>query len=501
MSLQALAAQALERNPEIPAIEFAHHWHDWGAIRRVAESVQAALEASGIAADAPVAFVPRNRPGAIAALLGLIAQGRTIRMIYAFQSATGIARNIEHLQSAAVIAYREDFSPEVRAAMERQGMAAVALDDMTAAPLTGFERATGAALARTGPAEPQIEILTSGTTGPPKSFPVAYRLLEQHFINSALTRQQGDAPAQSPPFLLFFPLGNISGLYSTLPMVIRGQPIVLLERFTIGAWRDHVVRFRPAHSGLPPSCVQLVLDADIPKEDLASIKAIGVGAAPLDPTVQKAFEDRYGIPILISYGATEFAGPVAAMTADLHAAWGNRKCGTVGRAMPGARLRIVDPQTGAELPRGVEGLLEVVSPRIGPEWIRTSDMAMIDEDDFLFHRGRADGAIMRGGFKVLPESIERALMLHPSVSEAAVIGIADRRLGQVPAAAIRVKPGCDVPAADALEAHLRHHVLATHIPIKWLFCEELPRTPSLKLDRPALQRLFEPDPDAKPGPL
>jgi long-chain acyl-CoA synthetase len=134
-----------------------------------------------------------------------------------------------------------------------------------------------------------------------------------------------------------------------------------------------------------------------------------------------------------------------------------------------------------------EGLLEVISPRIGPDWIRTSDIVMIDEDGFMFHRGRADGAIMRGGFKILPESVEQG----SNVSEAAVTAITDHRLGEVPAAAIRLKPGAQAPGFDAFEAHLRQHVLATHIPVKCLILGDIPRTPSLKADRPALRHLFE----------
>jgi long-chain acyl-CoA synthetase len=205
----------------------------------------------------------------------------------------------------------------------------------------------------------------------------------------------------------------------------------------------------------------------------------------------RALLSASGIPILISYGATEFAGPVASMTLELHRRWGRAKLGTVGRAMPGAQLRIVDPETGTALISGQEGLLEVISPRIGPDWIRTSDVAVIDDDGFLFHRGRADGAIMRGGFKILPESVERALKLHPSVSEAAVTGLDDPRLGQVPAAAIRLKPDAVRPDIRALELHLRAHVLATHVPVKWLFCDDLPRTPSMKVDRALLRCMFK----------
>ncbi len=489
-TLQELSESALQRDPARPAIEFNGIWFDWGALSRVANAVRALLRESGIAPDAPVAFIPRNRPAALATLLALIADGRTIRMIYAFQSPAGIARDIARLRPAALIADAQDVVPDVHAALAAEGIAAIALAGMDAHSVSGLEKA-GAVYARIAPTEPHIEILTSGTTGPPKQFAISYALLETHFVNSTLARQQGDNAETLPPFLLFFPLGNISGIYSTLPMLLRGQRIVLLERFSLEGWHDYVKRYRPVHSGLPPSFVQQVLDAGIPKEDLASIRVMGVGAAPLDPTAQKAFEDHYGIPILLSYGATEFAGPVACMTAELHAEWGRKKLGTVGRAMPGAQLRIVDPDTGDVLPPGEEGLLEVVSPRLGPDWIRTSDVAIIDADGFLFHRGRADGAIMRGGFKVLPESVERALMLHPAVSEAAVTGISDHRLGQVPAAAIRLKPGMPPPSVDQLETHLRQLLLSTHIPAKWLFCAELPRTPSLKADRPAVRRLFE----------
>jgi acyl-coenzyme A synthetase/AMP-(fatty) acid ligase len=133
-----------------------------------------------------------------------------------------------------------------------------------------------------------------------------------------------------------------------------------------------------------------------------------------------------------------------------------------------------------------------MTPRMGPHWIRTSDMGMIDEDGFVFHRGRADGAINRGGFKLLPDDIERALKLHEAVSAAAVTGIPDQRLGQVPAAAIQLKPGAAKPSLAELEAHLRKHVAATHIPTAWRFVETLPYNAMLKVDRLALRRLFEP---------
>lgn len=495
--IQKLSERALAREPSRPAIEFEKRWITWGNLRQVADRLSALLDASGVESHAPVAFVPRNRPSAIAALLGLIAKGRSIRMLYAFQSATALARDVERLKPAVIVAAAEDYSADLLPVLRAEGIAAIALTEMDAAAVPGFERSHRAADSQ-APAHPQIEILTSGTTGPPKQFAISYDLIARHMVGTSVISSghndgKGVDVSQLPPTLFLMPLGNISGIYSTLPALLKGQRAVLLEKFTVAGWHDHALRHRPQVSGLPPAGVQMILDADIPPADLASIRVIGTGAAALDPTAHRAFEERYGIPILLSYGATEFGGPVTAMTAELHATWGKQKFGSVGRCLPGAQLRVIDPDTGAVLAPGKEGILEVISPRIGPDWIRTSDIAMIDADGFLFHRGRADGAIMRGGFKLLPETIERALLLHDAISAAAVVGLADKRLGQVPAAAMQLKPGVEQPTIADLEAHLRSHILATHIPVVWRFVAALPATPSLKIDRPAVRRLFEED--------
>ena len=484
-TLEELTQRALMREASLHAIDFEGRWYTWGEMRHVAEGVGSLLDAGG----APVALVARNRPSTVAALLGLIARGHTIRMVHPFQSSAAMARDVERLKPSALVGAAGDFTDEMRSVLLNHGIAGIAISDMAVAPVSGLE--TSPNFAVEVPAQPQIEILTSGTTGPPKHFAISFETIARYHVGvHLLASGQGGGLADMPPMILFFPLGNISGVYSTLPTLLRGRRAELWDRFTVTAWHQHVLRYRPELSGLPPAGVQMVLEANIPREDLSCIRFLSTGAAPLDPTVQRAFEERYGIPILLSYGATEFAGPVAAMTPDLYPEWGARKFGSVGRPTAGAQLRIVDSETGAVLPPGKEGILEVICPRIGPDWIRTSDVALIDDDGFLFHRGRADGAIVRGGFKLLPETIERALVLHPSVSAAAVVGIPDPRLGQVPVAAVQLKSGVIPPTPADLEAHLRSHVLATHIPVQWRFVEELPRNRSMKTDRVAVSRLF-----------
>jgi long-chain acyl-CoA synthetase len=491
-SLDRMCAKALARDPTRGAVEFAGEWVSWGQLRQLAERVGALLGQSGCHAQAPVAFVAHNRPSAAAALLGMLAQARTVRMVYGFQSAAGVARDLERLEPAVVVAAGEVFSRDVLDVLRVRGAAAIALSELNAAPVAGFELSR-ADTAR-GPMPPEIQILTSGTTGHPKRFGMTHEMVLRHIVSANKNYRAADIDLSSePPLFSYYPLGNISGIYGVLPPLLRGHRVVLVERFSVEEWLRYLRRYRPERTSLPTAGFQMVLDAAVPREELAGLRSIASGAAPLDPNVHRAFEAHYEIPILLSYGATEFAGPVTAMTPELHARWGKTKLGSAGRPIAGARLRVVDSETGDVLAPGQEGILEVLVPRIGPEWIKTSDLAVVDADEFLFHRGRADGAILRGGFKLLPETIECALLLHPAVRGAAVVGLSDARLGQVPAAVVQFKRDAVEPTVDELERHLRDHVYATHIPVAWRVVEELPRTASFKIDHRALRDLFDPE--------
>jgi acyl-CoA synthetase (AMP-forming)/AMP-acid ligase II len=244
----------------------------------------------------------------------------------------------------------------------------------------------------------------------------------------------------------------------------------------------------------------MLLDADVAREDLASLTAMISGTAPLAPELVDAFLDKYGIPILGNYGATEFAGAIAGWTLDDFRAHWTDKRGAVGRVHRNVTARVVDPATGAELPLGSEGLLELKGDQLGPDyrlhgerWLRTTDRAVLDGDGFLFIRGRADSAIVRGGFKVHPEDVAKVLGEHPAVREAAVVGVPDPRLGQVPAAAVIVRDGQPAPAPEALRAWLRERLLPYQVPVHIRYVDDFPRTPSMKPSAPGLQALFAAD--------
>jgi len=144
-SLEELSAQALARDGAAPAVEFQGEWIDWAALRHVAERVGTLIDASGVSRDTTVALVPRNRPSAIAALLGLIARGHTIRMIYAYQSGAFVAREVERIKPEVIVAAEEDFAQELIGVLRAQGAVGIGLKEMDAAAMPGLARASGAA--------------------------------------------------------------------------------------------------------------------------------------------------------------------------------------------------------------------------------------------------------------------------------------------------------------------------------------------------------------------
>lgn len=237
----------------------------------------------------------------------------------------------------------------------------------------------------------------------------------------------------------------------------------------------------------------MLLAADVPRDELASLVCVVSGTAPLDPETAERFEAKYGIPVLTTYGATEFAGGVAGWTLEGHRRFSQTKRGSVGRAHPGCALKVVDPESGAGLPPGGEGLLEVRSAQLGEgsDWVRTTDRAVLDADGFLFIRGRADAAIVRGGFKIHPDELVKVLEGHPAVAEAAVVGLADARLGQIPVAAVTLRPGAPVPEESELRDHARRHLASYQVPARIRVVDELPRTPSMKVSLPGVLALFE----------
>ena len=251
-----------------------------------------------------------------------------------------------------------------------------------------------------------VRMLTSGTTGPPKRVDLTYDMLAHSVMGPSLTarrRPRSCGAVWRSSTRRWCISAGCSGCCNASP---RPRPFVLLERFELNRWAEAVRAHRPRAVSLVPAALRMVLHSDLTRDDLASIRAVTSGTAPLSPDDADAFTEKYGIPVLTSYAATEFGGGVAGWTLADHQKYWQAKRGSVGRANPGAQLRVVGDD-GTPLGPDQIGLLEVKPRQLGPsaDWMRTTDMARIDADGFLWIVGRADQAIIRGGFKVMPDDV------------------------------------------------------------------------------------------------
>lgn len=472
------------------AIAYGGRWRSWAWVKRLADQLDEALTAAGVPAGAPVALIARNRPASVAAFAAQIAARRPTSMIYSAQSQAALAADVGALRAAAVLADPQDWTPALIAAAALAGSAGIAVaddEDRPVRPVAGVER-VGAGPHHAVAEGVGFELLSSGTTGAPKRVPLLWATV------ASATRDSGKVYAgttqRQAPLLMLHPMGNVAGVSYLCPPLANGQSIVLLEKFAVARWVEAVSTYGPARCSLPPAAVRMVMDAEVPREALSSLTIVAVGGGRIEPELQTAFEERYGIPILTAFGATEFAGVVAGWTVDLYREYGPAKRGSAGRASPGVALRIVDRETYQPLPAGAVGLLSARVDRLGPDWIRTTDLASLDGDGFLFLHGRADGAINRGGFKIPPVVVEDVLRQHPAVADAAVVARPDPRLGEVPAAAVELVSGAAPTSAEDLIAFARDRLLAYQVPVEVRIVEALPRNASMKVSTPQVRALF-----------
>lgn len=463
----------LDLQPAAHAIEFGGQWISWAQLRASAQRI------ADLTAGAEVGMLLRNRPGHVAAFLGVLLGGGTVVVINPSRGDERTKGDIARLQLPVIVGERDDL-----AALVSAGTPTVAIRglDADASGQPGCEAGP-----QTGVA---VRMLTSGTTGPPKRIDLSYDVLARSVMGAEPEHASAPTELRHGVAIVNSPLVHIGGVFRVLQCIAEARPFVLLERFELNAWVEAVRKHRPRAVSLVPAALRTVLHAEVPRADLASVRAVTCGTAPLSADDADAFTDKYGIPVLTSYAATEFGGGVAGWTLSDYQRYWRTKRGSVGRANPGAQLRVV-ADDGTPLRPGEVGLLEVKPGQLGPaaQWMRTTDLARIDPDGFLWIVGRADQAIIRGGFKVLPDDVRAALESHPAVAGAAVIARPDERLGETPVAMVELR---DPSAADgdALVQHLRERLARYEIPTEIAIVDTIPRTPSGKADLGAVQDYF-----------
>jgi len=472
----------LSLDPSAPALEFEGRWRTWGDLATTVGAVGEQIPVEGTA----VGILLRSRPVSVGLLLGVLRAGGCAVAINPQRGVDRTRQDITQLELPLIAGEPEDI-----ATLLDESSSSTALETNDVGQPLVVRAAGGPAASSTRPGV-AVRMLTSGTTGPPKRIDLAYDTLERVLVGAKHyeSNRASDLRLRSGVAVVNSPLVHLGGLFRVLQCVSDGRPFSLLERFTVEGWTDAVRRHRPQTVSLVPAALRMVLEADVDPDDLRSVRSVVSGTAPLSPDDADAFRTKYGVPVLMSYAATEFGGGVAGWNLADHEEFWKSKRGSVGRAHAGCELRIVEPESGAIIEPDEEGILEVKAGQLGPgsPWIRTTDVARLDADGFLWILGRADQAIIRGGFKVHPDDVRAALESHPQVRGAAVVSADDPRLGAVPVAVVELRPGKPVTSAELL-THASTRLARYELPTEVLIVDTLPRTPSAKVDLLAVQDL------------
>ena len=322
--------------------------------------------------------------------------------------------------------------------------------------------------ARSYPDDVAFVVWTSGTTGRPKP------ILHTHtayleLLDRVLGPLRSGARRERPPSPNLIPVSMAlnAGIYNALFGLRAGAPLVIMDRFEPHTFADLVRRFEIRSTVLPPAAMAMLSDSDV--TDLGPLKYVRSITAPLSPLQAQRFVARFGaVHVLNSYGQAEMGEVVGWTAADAMAH--PEKVGAVGRPHPGVEIRVTGE--GHLLVRPPNAAVGIDERRDAEGFIDTGDLARIDDDGFVWIEGRASDLINRGGNKVYPEAVEEVLRLHPAVTDAAVVGVPDDRLGELPVAFLVGEPVAD----EELVAHCRAHLVPYKVPAAFHWIDELPRS-------------------------
>jgi acyl-CoA synthetase (AMP-forming)/AMP-acid ligase II len=451
------------------------------------------LRQRGLAKGDKIALMLHNGYQTGRLLLGVMYAGFTVVPLNLLSQQSQLEYVLDHSDTRLV------FTSEELAPRLRQALAAVARSieviviDPDATTILEVTQAAECALPEVNEDSDALLMYTSGTTGKPKGVLHTHRsVCAGGEYTSAAHRLTAEDRV-----LCALPLYHINGqIVTAVAPLVHGGSVVMPHRFSVSNYWELAVRYQCTWLNVVPTIIAYLLNAPDPREkglDLSRIRFCRSASAPLPPEQHRAFEERFGIGIIETFGMTETNAPC--FTNPLDPA--KRKLGSPGTAF-GNEAKVIDLETGKTQPPGVPGEIMVRGDNVmkcyykDPEntaktlepdgWMHTGDLGYLDEDGFLFVTGRIKELIIKGGENIAPREIDEALLRHPAVLEAAAVGIPDHNYGQEIMACVVLKPGAKC-TVEELAAFSQRELGKYKSPKVIKFVDQLPKGPSGKVQR------------------
>lgn len=483
--------------PGRPAVVFEGRQIGYGELDRAAAQVAAWLARRGVVQGDRVALILPNCPEFVIAHQGALRLGAIVVSLHPDTR----TRALEHMlgdsaprvvfvtpESAAQVPWdRLDFAPQ---AVVVEG------EWPGATPMSHLLQGRGREPVPVAPEAPAVILYSSGTTGLPKGVTLSHGNLD--FNARAKIHYLGLRPDDR--LMLFVPLSHVFGQNAILGAGLHaGATIVLRRRFHPEEVQAEVRTSGVTHFFAVPTVYALLLE-HLDRAALATVRLWFSAAAPLPGELGRRWHASVGAPLLEGYGLTE-TSPFACFNHERE-----HRPGSVGAPIAGVELRVVDPDTLADVPTGQVGEVWLRGPNVmlgywrRPDataeaivdgWFRSGDLGRVDGDGYLFLVDRLKDMIDVAGLKVWPAEVEAVLAEHPAVRLAAVFRRPDPHTGERVAAAVVLRPGATCPTAELLR-WCRDRLAAYKVPVQLDPVDELPVSPAGKILRRLLSDGWRP---------
>jgi len=494
-NLASILKDSTRRDPDHPAIIFDDVTLTYAQLETKSDRVASGLIEAGVRPGDVVGLQLPNIPEFAIALHGILKAGATIVPMNTLYKSTEIAYLLQDSGARHLITDSSS-ADQAAEALGRAGYTGLYVVGETPAGVAGkpfadlvdHELLDPVPFVQRQPGDTAILLYTSGTTGKPKGVQLTHFQL---FMNAGAHMDAFEMNPSSK-VIAVMPLFHALGLSGILNATVRsGGTVLMLPKFDA----KRVLETIQAHGatiihGVPTMYHSLLHFPDLSAYDTSTLQMCGSAGAAIPAEVIDEVERTFGVHILEMYGLTE-SGPLAAYNDP-----NDRKPYSIGKPIPGVEIQIWD-EDNQPVPRGAGNVGEMVirghntmsgylNNAVATEeaftngWLHTGDLAYLDEDGFLFFVDRKKELIIRGGYNVYPREVEEVLYTNPKVSEAAVVGIPDARLGEEIKAYVTLKQG-ETGQPQEFVDYVKERLAAYKYPRVVEIIEEMPKSPTGKI--------------------